>query len=547
MSGDNIASLAAARSKKQDPKPPTTDDRRPVVQLVAGEIHRNIDEAEAALLQVDPELYKQGERVVHIVWDKTKVSGGGEGNVLRITEVTGPHMVERFTAAARFEKWDKRSEDWVACNCPPNLAEMYLHRYGRGWGLPFLLGITTTPTLKPDGTILDSPGYDPGTGILFNPLGIAFPKVKDRPDRADALAALELLKRPLAEFPFMNEASKAVALSGILTAVIRRSLPTAPMHAFSAPTAGSGKSLLVDIASMVATGERASVTSTGGGKDDTELEKRLAASMLAGDTILSIDNVEQPLSGDFLCQILTQPSTKIRVLGSSKNVETPIITSFFATGNNLAVAGDLTRRVLVGKLNVDEERPELRSFTFHPLELVKTYRPDFVHAALTLIRAYVVADDKVSTVPLGSFEEWSRTVRDALVWAGEADPVEVIEEVRRGDPRLQRLKQMMDAWWTCFGDRPVRMREVVAAAAATDPENGELSNPDLREAVMGALGGDHHLNAEKIGWWLRKNAGRVIGGRRFARFDAGSRPNWQLVDSSSPTADESGLLGFIPP
>jgi hypothetical protein len=42
--------------------------------------------------------------------------------------------------------------------------------------------------------------------------------------------------RLVSTFPFTGDASRAVALSGILTAVIRSSIPIAPLHAFTAPT-----------------------------------------------------------------------------------------------------------------------------------------------------------------------------------------------------------------------------------------------------------------------------------------------------------------------
>jgi putative DNA primase/helicase len=52
---------------------------------------------------------------------------------------------------------------------------------------------------------------------------------------------------------------RSVALSGILTALDRRAMMTAPLHAFTAPAPRTGKSLLVDIASLLATGQLAPV------------------------------------------------------------------------------------------------------------------------------------------------------------------------------------------------------------------------------------------------------------------------------------------------
>ena len=63
--------------------------------------------------------------------------------------------------------------------------------------------------------------------------------VPDSPTRADALAALETLKTPYSEFQFADPATGiSIALAATLTAVVRRSLRTAPLFAFDAPVMG---------------------------------------------------------------------------------------------------------------------------------------------------------------------------------------------------------------------------------------------------------------------------------------------------------------------
>jgi len=93
----------------------------------------------------------------------------------------------------------------------------------------------------------------------------------------------------------------------------------------------------------------------------------------------------------------------------------------FATGNNLVVIGDMTRRTLVCSLDAGVERPENRTFKApDPIDVVRGDRAKYVVAALTVLRAYHVAGrPEQGTIPLGSFEVWSRRVRDALIWLGE--------------------------------------------------------------------------------------------------------------------------------
>src|SRR5205823_847083 len=126
---------------------------------------------------------------------------GGRERSLRISLITAPSLLERFELAARFEKYDGRIGDYVQCNCPATLADRYLARDG-GWRVPPLLGVVTAPTLCADGTVLDKPGYDPASGLFFEPLGVAFPSIPDRPTKDQALAALAQLKALVATFPF---------------------------------------------------------------------------------------------------------------------------------------------------------------------------------------------------------------------------------------------------------------------------------------------------------------------------------------------------------
>jgi putative DNA primase/helicase len=76
-----------------------------------------------------------------------------------------------------------------------------------------------------------------------------------------------------------------VALSLIFTGIARRGLPHAPLHGFDAPVAGSGKSMLVDIACILATGHEAGVIAQGENRE--EAEKRLSSTSHDGSSVNS--------------------------------------------------------------------------------------------------------------------------------------------------------------------------------------------------------------------------------------------------------------------
>ena len=257
--------------------------------------------------------------------------------------------------------------------------------------------------MRVDGSICERPGYDAASHLLFKPENQFFPTVPQYPDQVSAAVALGKLRALISSFPFVTAIDRAVALAGFLTALDRRSMATAPLIGFTAPVAGTGKSLLVDLMSILATGRLMPVLSQG--RNEDEFEKRLGASLMAGDACISIDNCEAPLSGALLCQALTQGELDIRLLGYSRNIRTVMNSSLFATGNNLEIAGDLTRRCLLGSLDAGVERPELREFKGDIVAETHARRGELVAAALTVLRAWHVARERGERVTSGSFRQ----------------------------------------------------------------------------------------------------------------------------------------------
>ena len=286
-------------------------DARPIVQIRGGALPTIIDQAEEHLVKGGYNLFQRGSLIVRPVQDRLPQPDGYQIVNTRLVQVRLQQMREQFSTTVDFQRLAGQSGMWVSIDCPRDVAEAYLEREGK-WRLPRLTRIITTPTLRRDGSVLEMQGYDEATRLLFEPQGIAFPPVPVTPDLfEDVYPAVELLLGLLRTFPFVDEPSRAVALSAVLTSLVRASLPSAPLHAFTAPTAGSGKSLLVDIASMISTGQETPVMAQG--KTAEEFEKRLGAAFIAGDGTISIDNCEQPLGGEFLCQVLTQSLVSIRI------------------------------------------------------------------------------------------------------------------------------------------------------------------------------------------------------------------------------------------
>jgi len=524
--------IARVRAKTQTTAPMTQTATRPVVQVRPGTLPSVVDQAERHLIDADADIFQRGSLVVRPVQDCIPTLSGKQIIGTRLVPVTIHHLIERFSRVVDFQR-QNNSGAWFSVDCPKQIADVYLAREG-GWNLPVLARVVNAPTLRVDGSLLQEPGYDDASGLLFDPQGVTFPLVPSQPGFLDAVqAAIDLLKL-LKTFPFVDDASRAVALSAILTSLIRPSLAAAPLHAFTAPVRGSGKSLLVDIASIITSGHEASVIAQGHTAE--EFEKRLGACFLAGDAIVAIDNCERPLEGELLCQVLTQLRVTIRVLGLSRNVVTPTNASLFATGNNLQIKGDLTRRTIVCALDPRCERPELRSFEANPLDVIRQDRPRYVAAALTLLR-YAASSQLPPWAmpnPLGSFEGWSRWVRAAVIIATGADPCATMERIQAQDPEAERLVAVMHEWQAIIGDRYVTTSEVIDIATKQRPtssvEEKRFVHDTSREALLAVAGNGGNIDGRRLGAWLGHNKDRIVGGKKIEMGPMLNGINrWQVV------------------
>jgi putative DNA primase/helicase len=389
-----------------------------------------VERAEGALIRRGVAIYQSGGKLVRPVKDMAQAAKGRKTHIARLVSIEGAFLKAELTKYVDFLTWKNKEE---RKGIPPHndLVSAMLGRYGR-WKFPTLTGVICAPTLRPDGSILAKEGFDDATGLLvLGPLP-EMPEVKDKPSREDAERAIKILDRLLVEFPFVDKASRSVELSGFLSTVCRAALGPVPMHASSAPAAATGKSYMNDLVAGVAIGDYMPVIGADG---IDELIKRLDTQVIKGVSILSLDNVSFPLGGDILCQIIERHAYNPRILGKSEGKERRNTHTIFASGNNLRIKNDATRRVLLARLDAKMERPETKEFRDHPFEEVLRNRGRYLWAALTVVKAYIAAGrPSVSMMRFNGFEEWSDLIRSSLVWLGYDDPVLTQEEVRANDP-----------------------------------------------------------------------------------------------------------------
>ncbi len=503
---DRLASSAVAKYRPGADDTSTAPDAKPTIRVRQGELPALVDQAERALLKANLGLYQRGGAVVQIAETTEQAPDGSTRCVLRLHAVNDKRLTELLAGTARWERKLVRENKVVPTDPPTVIAQTYLARGGIGWHLPMLNGIIRTPTLRRDGSLLDQSGYDAATGLYLH-LGDTIPPcIAAKPTQRDAADALNVLLDLIAEFPFADAASKAVAVSMMLTAIVRPALPAAPAHAATATTYGSGKSYLTDTTAVIATGD--TVAPIACGSTDEEFEKRLAAELMAGKALIVIDNINRQVNGPLLAQIITQPKVNPRRLGKSENVEIPNTAFLILNGNNIAISADMARRVVLCSLDAKVERPELRTFYQNPMAMVRQDRGRYVGAVLTILRAYLVAGMPAKPAPIGSFELWSDWVRGALLWLGCADPAASMETVRDADPEQQALVAVMAQWDSALGCSRVTSKQIIAAAARP----GAVDGGEFREALLAVAGARGVIDSNRLGAWLRENKGRIAGG-----------------------------------
>ena len=504
----------------------TVQDIR-TIRYEPGKLPRNLDEAEAALL-VRGGVYQRGSllvRVAGIPEPRVTRSVRRHGGALTIIPLDKATLVELLTSAARWETLNPKTKEYRAINCPKTIAEGLLARAGN-WRFPVLAGIAEAPYMI-DGHIYDVSGYEPRTGAYLTLGDNGFPEIPRKPTRAEAEEALRILKEVVKDFPFVAEVDVSVWISALLTTFARLGLRSAPLFGITATVMATGKSLLADLISIIATGRRASVMSHV--RDHNEEKKRLLSILMEGDPIITVDNIGEPWGSDSMAAILTAESYKDRLLGVNSVITVPTTATWIATGNNLTFCGDLSTRVLVARLDPRCERPEDRSFDRDLLAWVPEHRAELVSASLTILASYVAAGHPdVGLRPFGRFEDWSRLVRAALVWLGEPDPCKAGAHIEGSDPVKQSLGAMLAAWWASFKDTPKTVGQA-------DKSGGD----ELREALLIVSGEKRHINLRKAGNWLAKYEGRVVDGLRFERAGTYQRSVlWRVVSVESGEFNE---------
>lgn len=247
----------------------------------------------------------------------------------------------------------------------------------KDWPLLPLRGIVASPVVRPDGTLIQAPGYDKPTGLYLHPrvpLRRLAPQVTDESvERAKTI----VLGQMLADFPFVDASDRAQYLGALLSPILRPYVPgPTPLLVITGTSQGSGKTLLKD-----AFGYVYGLAETPWPENDAELRKAITAKLWdCGDPVIAMDNLPNGhiIKSPILSSLVTQANWSDRLLGSTSSVTIPNDRLWVLTGNNLRTGGDNARRTLWVRLDPNCPNPDQRdNFTVGDLRgwLVRTRPP----------------------------------------------------------------------------------------------------------------------------------------------------------------------------
>lgn len=339
---------------------------------------------------------------------------------------------------------------------------------------PPLVQIVTYPIFgdRSPGSLRTESGYVPEawTYVDLGPLVLGR-EVAHAPGAVEVAAARDLLMGELfGDFPFVGDADRAHALAMTLLPFGRSLIagPT-PLHVVEAATPGSGKSLLVQVATSLAVGP-GGASSTPEAEDDAEWRKRITSSAIAGQPFLVIGNLRTALDSPSLAEALTTSAWTDRLLGTNRTVRAGIRFVWALTANNPVLSDELARRSIRIRLDPKVDQPHQRTGFRHALPAWSdTHRGRLVHAALTLWSAWIAAGCPAGTPTLGSFEAWAATMGGLLDVAGVPGFLGNAQEFyTAADAEGAKWRALVAAWLAAYGTEPVIVAELFDLPVVAD-------------------------------------------------------------------------------
>lgn len=499
-----------------------------------------LDVGERDLAKVTPEAWRlvaEGNRPPRLFQHGSELMRlePGEGYGPRLTPLRAAGVrYELARATYPFAVVKQGGESAPAAAVPPDhLIEDMLATPVRP--VPTLDRIVEAPVFAADGSLQTEPGYHGASRTYYAPTeGLEIPDVPAQPSSDDVARARALLLDDLyVDFPFEAPAHRAHAVGLLLLPFARDFIAgSTPLHLIEAPDVGTGKTMLVDVALLPASGRHTAKLAHA--SSDEEQRKRITSQLLAGNAAICIDNVTGSVKSGALAAALTTTVWEDRLLGGNRLVCLPIRSIWAMTGNNPQLSTELARRSVPIRLNANEDEPWRRNpegFRHSLPGWALEHRGELIWAALTLIQAWIAAGrPRMPGKRLASYESWSDVIGGILLVAGIPGFLDELDALyERADADKAVWRAVVESWHSQHGTDLVSTAELLTLAEATDGFEARGENLPAKRVSFGKQ--------------LRGQVGRVFG--RYQVAMAGKRQGaqrWrlQVVDSGEGREGREG-------
>lgn len=392
-------------------------------------------------------FYQRSCELVEPIMEWIATKGGEKQRAnAQIRSIHPDRLEEMMARSINFTVWKKQKEDgdFMPTN-PPRWLVNQIHNRGTWETIQPLRGVVESPVLRPDGTLLCTPGYDEATGLIYKP-NAKFDPIDPYPTSEKIQESLARLFSLVKDFPFETRAHRSAWLAALLTVLCRPAFSgPAPLFLVDSNVRGAGKTKLVHLIGQIVMGSN--VEAMANINDDIEMEKRILGIAKAGYPITMIDDIAGTFGTASLNNALTSTRFRGRTLGVTDLAGYDLLTVWFATGNNVQLFRDLARRVCHMRLLSEEQHPEYRNLPDIMSE-VRDNRSLYLNAALSLIMGWFNAGKpKVQVKSWGSFEGWSSLIRQIILWCGEPDPGDTREGLtENSDVEGIALASLLSGW-----------------------------------------------------------------------------------------------------
>jgi hypothetical protein len=369
--------------------------------------------------QSDPQLFVRGNQLAEVVRD--------EQDRYHLRRIDIESLKAHLDRAIEYLR--RKKQLFIEIFPPVPVVKQILARSADRLPFPPLIGIVKSPIMRANSTVLERavPGYDTAARYYcaFDP-AVASLGVPPTPSDADLVSAVALLRDLVCDVCFAEprEVYLANYLAILLTPLVRLMIDdNLPLFAIDATKPRSGKGLLAAIVGIVANGYPTPVTTGPEPNESGEWRKKITTFLLAGESIVVIDNIVFNLNSAELCALVTTRNYTDRILGTNTSMTAdPLNSMWIFTGNSLQPVGDLVKRCFWVRLDPQRSDPEKRTGFKHEELLcwAAANRAMLLRALLTMVRAWVIAGEPVpqGVAPFGGFDRWIRVVGGIVQFAG---------------------------------------------------------------------------------------------------------------------------------